>query len=248
MIKIMFSPTGGTRKVVSALAGRRNCEVIDLTDWETDFDQVEIRPDELMLFAVPSYAGRVPAPASERFSKIRGNGAKAALVCVYGNRAYEDTLAEMVDLAEEAGFQVIAAVAALAEHVYFPEYARKRPDKKDRKRLAEIMDLIEEKVARDNWEKPFIPGNRPYKERKDPSFYPVFHMQDCVSCAMCLASCPAGAVWEDYTPDPALCISCTRCIKICPAGARSLPKDQVLALQEKIAPQCEGRKKIELFL
>lgn len=38
------------------------------------------------------------------------------LLCVYGNRACEDTLAEMQDLAEQCGSTVVATVAAIAEH------------------------------------------------------------------------------------------------------------------------------------
>jgi hypothetical protein len=56
----------------------------------------------------------VPAVASERISAIHGGGAKAILVCVYGNRAYEDTLVELRDIAENAGVQITAAVSILS--------------------------------------------------------------------------------------------------------------------------------------
>lgn len=58
------------------------------------------------------------------------------VVAVYGNRAYEDALVEMQDVATEMGFQVIAAVAAIAEHSVCRVYGTGRPDEKDAKELA----------------------------------------------------------------------------------------------------------------
>ena len=75
---------------------------------------------------MPSYGGLAPEVAIERFKKISGNGAKCTIVCVYGNRAYEDTLVQMEDVAKECGFDVIAAVAAVAEHSIMHQYAADR--------------------------------------------------------------------------------------------------------------------------
>ena len=80
---------------------------------------------------MPSYAGRVTAIAAERLRAIHGGGAKCILVCVYGNRAYEDTLVEMEDIARECGFEIVAAVAAIAEHSIMHQYAAGRPDAAD---------------------------------------------------------------------------------------------------------------------
>lgn len=52
----------------------------------------------------------MPEPAALRLSRIKGNSASCVLLCVYGNRAYEDTLVEMQDIARECGFRVVAAV------------------------------------------------------------------------------------------------------------------------------------------
>ena len=66
---------------------------------------------------------------------VAGNGAKFALVCIYGNRAYEDTLVEMENAAKECGFRVVAAIAAVAEHSILPQYASNRPDASDEKQF-----------------------------------------------------------------------------------------------------------------
>ena len=113
--EFVFSPTGGTKKAAGILAGElakgltdgspvHSLSIIDLTDGRADFAGIRLAPNDTVLIAVPSYGGRVPLPAGERLAQIKGNGAKAVLVCVYGNRAYEDTLAELQDIAEAAGF------------------------------------------------------------------------------------------------------------------------------------------------
>lgn len=50
---------------------------------------------------MPLYAGRVPALAVERLKGIKTSGVKCVIVAVYGNRAYEDALVEMQDVATE---------------------------------------------------------------------------------------------------------------------------------------------------
>ena len=50
---------------------------------------------------MPVYAGRVPALAVERLTGIKTSGVKCVIVAIYGNRAYEDALVEMQDVATE---------------------------------------------------------------------------------------------------------------------------------------------------
>lgn len=93
---IVFSPTGGTKKVadylINALEG--DITTVDLTDSKQNFHAVSLTKEDVAVISVPSYGGRVPAVAVERLGMVHGNGARAVLVCVYGNRAYEDTLVE----------------------------------------------------------------------------------------------------------------------------------------------------------
>ena len=92
--KICFSPTGGTERVAAILAKALASETVsvDLTARDVDFGSVTLGKDDVAMIAVPSYSGRVPAVAAARLAEMHGNGARAILVCVYGNRAYEDTL------------------------------------------------------------------------------------------------------------------------------------------------------------
>ena len=131
--EICFSPTGGTRRVAEILSQALANEIVpvDLTARDVDFRSVKLADGDVALIAVPSYSGRVPAVAATRLEMLCGNGARAILVCVYGNRAYEDTLAELRDTATRAGFRVVAAVAAVAEHSIVRHYGAGTHDAAD---------------------------------------------------------------------------------------------------------------------
>ena len=103
---IVFSPTGGTERASGYIANALEGETVavDLTDSGLGFRTVAMTKEDVAVIAVPSYGGRVPAVAAERLGMMRGNGAQAVLVCVYGNRAYEDTLVELEDAAKARAF------------------------------------------------------------------------------------------------------------------------------------------------
>lgn len=125
VVQIVFSPTGGTQKVADAFTSGLGASVekIDLSDPKADFAAVSLAKEDIAVIAVPSFGGRVPALATERLEKIHGNKARCVTVCVYGNRAYEDTLIELSDTVKKSGFQVIAGIAAIAEHSIMHQYA-----------------------------------------------------------------------------------------------------------------------------
>lgn len=145
LYNIVFSPTGGTKKVADCLTGALEGDVttVDLTDSKQDLNAVSLTKEDAAVISVPSYGGRVPAVAAERLGVVHGNGARAILVCVYGNRAYEDTLVELEDAAKQAGFQVIAAVAAIAEHSIARQFAAGRPDAQDIAQLSAFAEQIQ---------------------------------------------------------------------------------------------------------
>ena len=110
---IYFSPTGGTWKVADVLARNLWGEYANI-DLCKEVSPLSLSGDDVCLVSVPSYGGRVPAIALERLRNITGNGARAVLNCVYGNREWEDTLTELQDTLEALGFRCVAAVAAVA--------------------------------------------------------------------------------------------------------------------------------------
>ena len=246
VIEIIFSPTGGTEKVAHLISSHwgENTIKIDLSDAKTDFSRCVISEEDQVLVAMPSFGGRAPAVAMERLKQIAGNGAKCTLVCVYGNRAYEDTLVEMEDAAKECGFRVIAAVAAVAEHSILPQYATGRPDASDEKQLAGFAAQIAGKDS----EITSLPGNRPYKKSGGAGLVPK-PTKACVRCGLCAEKCPVQAIDPaSFAADAKKCIGCMRCVKQCPKNARKVNGLMVSIAGMAIKKACSVRKESELYL
>jgi len=245
-VEIIFSPTGGTEKVAHIISSHwyGDVETIDLCDPAIDFSQCEITPEDQVVVAMPSFGGRAPAVAIERLKQLKGNGAKCTLVCVYGNRAYEDTLVEMEDAARKSGFNVSAAVAAVAEHSIMPQYASGRPDASDEAQLAQFAEQIAQKAS----SSPSLPGNRPYKKAGGGSLVPKAG-KECDKCGLCAEICPVQAIDpQTMAADAKICLSCMRCVKRCPHGTRKVNGALVSAVALAIKKACSIRKENELFL
>lgn len=251
LYNIVFSPTGGTKKVSALLTDALDGEValVDLTDSKQDFHTVSLTQEDVAVISVPSYGGRVPAVAVKRLCMVHGNGARAVLVCVYGNRAYEDTLVELEDAAKQAGFQVIAAVAAIAEHSIARQFAAGRPDAQDAQQLYEFARQIQAKLSAGDSTEPAVPGNRPYKKAGGAGMVPK-PTKACTKCGVCAAECPVQAIDKENPKkvDEKACISCMRCISVCPHSARKVNPVMLSAASLMLKKVCSERKDCELFL
>lgn len=248
--KMVFSPTGGTMKAADMVAQTLADEVtlVDLCASKKDFRSLVLNEDDVAVIAVPSYGGRVPTTAVARLSKCRGNGARAVLMAVYGNRAYEDTLLELQDTVKEAGFKVVAAIAAVAEHSIAHQFATGRPDAQDQQQLETFAQSIKEKLASGELSAPHLPGNRPYKT-SSVSMVPKA-TKACVSCGLCAQKCPVQAIdrLHPQNVDKKACISCMRCVSICPQHARTIHPIMQFAAGLALKKACTDRKDNELFI
>lgn len=249
IIQIYFSPTGSTEKVISISDRIWNTyekQTIDLCD---DIHTIDLIEGDVVIIAVPSYGGRVPAIAVERLKKIRANRMKAILITCYGNREFDDTLDELNCICSEQGFSVIASIAAVCEHSIMHQYATNRPNDQDIQELEEFMHLIKEEIEANTLKE------LPYR---DASFWREYQgvplkpktSKQCNKCGLCAKKCPVSAI--DFSnpmlSDQSKCITCMRCISICPNHARSLNPLMVAVVAKKLKKACSLRKENQLFI
>ena len=82
--------------------------------------------------------GRIPTQTLISLNQIKANKTPAIVVCVYGNRDYDDALLELKEVVESNGFTVISAGAFVAQHSIFPQVGQNRPDEKDLTKIKEF--------------------------------------------------------------------------------------------------------------
>lgn len=257
---LFFSPTHTTGKIVAAIArgvGAAESEHVDLTPPGATRHPAAVTGG-LAIIGAPVYGGRLPDEAVSRLRQYSGNGTPAVIVAVYGNRAYEDALLELRDLAREIGFVPVAAGAFIGEHSYSGSatpIAAGRPDAADLHLAEEFGTAVREKLHRlgPAAELPLlpVPGNFPYKEWPGlAGIAPVTRDANCVRCGVCVAACPTAAITlgETATTDADRCIKCCACVKSCAPGARVMDNPRLKQVAEMLSANCRERKEPETFL
>lgn len=96
---LYFSPTGGTRTYVRAVAAAmpHMGGEVDLTRPEERRKVHMFGADDVVVLGVPVYYGRVPEVPG-LLDGLQGEETPAVLLAVYGNRLIDDALAELSDL------------------------------------------------------------------------------------------------------------------------------------------------------
>ena len=219
-----FSASNTTEKIVKAVADNLRQEVLHHNITPSRIARtVNPAKDDIVIFAAPVYAGRIPVVAAEKFKKIIGSGQKCVAIVVYGNRDYDDALIELCDLLNDNGFNIIAAAAFVAQHSIFPKVAALRPDADDLKKIADFSSDVNKSFDRElSFDMSSVKGNRPYKTPAAIPLIPKTNKNKCNKCGKCSHECPTGAIDlnNPRITDPEKCISCGRCIAVCPENAR----------------------------
>lgn len=246
---IYYSPTGGTKRVADILSGAicDGAKSVDLL--KKDTQGLCFERDDLCIVSVPAFGGRVPDDARKKLLTFKANGAAAVLAAVFGNRAADDTLAELCDIAESVGFRVTAAAEAVAEHSLARMYGKGRPNGQDRAELEAFGKRIAKKLKEGDCSFVQIQKDRPYKELKTMSMKPLVG-DGCVKCNKCVCECPVGAISaEDVRKvDADKCFSCMHCVSTCPTGARGNDPDLAHSLEERLKDRCAEPKANKLYI
>lgn len=269
---VCFSPTGSTKTLAETVARRISGEaatMIDLTLRSQRSEHSLTFHKEIVILATPVYYGRVPEEAVSCFSSLNGEQTPVVLLVVYGNRAYEDALIELRDIAATRNFIPVAAGAFLAEHSYSSSkspIAQGRPDDCDLRIASEFGAAIRGKLLRSNFMEDMgtlkVPGQVPYVEPQNLlliknlrattplSFTPETDMTECTLCGLCAEICPTGAISADDVAktDKLNCLICFACVKRCPVGARQMKIPQFHAAIQELSTACQERKEPEVYL
>ncbi|NLM22148.1 MAG: 4Fe-4S binding protein [Peptococcaceae bacterium] len=265
---MFFSATDTTKKIVCTIAqeisehysGSSNFKIIDFTLPAARETPVTFTEEDLVVFGVPVYAGRVPNLMVKYIASVQGRGALAIPVVLYGNRDYDDALIELRDLLEEGGFKIIAAAAFIGEHAFSKILAKGRPDEKDLALACEFARQVGQKLkGRGDIATIDVKGNRPYRKHympKNKKGIPVDIRKvkpktndNCIDCKLCARVCPMGSIdFDQVSVVSGVCIKCCACIKKCPTQAKYFDDSDYLWHKEDLEMKLTARKEPELFL
>ena len=243
-----FSPTGGTKA-----CGECFCKAIanNVSAINLGLEDATFNGDcDLAVFAMPVFAGRIPAVAAEKLAALNGNGMKAVTLVVYGVRAYEDALLELNNVVKEANFTVVASAALVAQHSIVPAVGQGRPNEEDKASIAAFTQQVMAKLVSGDVSPVTIPGNFPYREVGNMPFTPVC-LPACGKCGACVAVCPTKAMVMDdegIKTDVDSCILCMACTAVCPKKARVLPAPVQKNMNEKMSALISVHRENEYFL
>ncbi len=256
---VYFSPTGTNKAVLESIAqglAVDDVEHVNLTYCDSlEYENLEFE-NNVVVLAAPVYAGRIPQTAIERFKEIKAKNSLAIVVVVYGNRAFDDALLELKDLAENVGFNVIAGGAFIGEHSFATDelpIANLRPDADDLGEAVKFGQKVKEKIESldmlSSVAEFSVPGNHPYKERSPAKNISPVSNDNCKGCGLCVDLCPTGAISIDgkAVSDGELCILCSACIKGCPTDARQWEDEGMLAIARRLNENCSERRVPEIF-
>ena len=253
---VYFSPTGSSRAVAQQAASvlAQRLSQTHAEDWDWTFPEgraATYRVDEgdVLAFAFPVYAGRVPQLLLKPLGRLAGQGAHVVPLAVYGNRHYDDALLEAVELFSVQQFSVLAAGAFVAEHSYTRNVGTGRPDAEDMTTLAAFARTAARRIAQGPGTRVQVAGTRPYKALPPAVDIRPKMLDACMGCGLCASVCPVRVISEAAPGQTAPgCVRCCACIKICPEQARFFDDPLVHKIVGMLETNCLARREPETFI
>lgn len=237
---VYWSATGNSRKVALTVSGAMS-EYLGCPMKERDFTLpgsretvMRFSSGELAVIVLPTYAGKLP---NKMLSYVRtgiiGRDTPAVPLVTFGNRSFDNSLAELADSLKANHFSPAAAGAVVCRHAFTDLLAPGRPSDQDLEALKQFARKAAEKIQTapslpapvtvpgDSSAPYYIPKGLDGQPAKFLKAKPKTNLDICTGCGACAQLCPMGAIsWEDHSQVPGTCIKCQRCVRGCPQKAK----------------------------
>lgn len=266
---LCYSATGVTEKVTRILMEALEKE-LDLPQAvfhgfrkpdERSADYV-FGPGDLVVVGSPTYAGRMPNKIVPDFqARLRGNGALAVPVVTFGNRAFDNALAELCAVLEANGFHTVAAAAFPGRHAFTDALGEGRPDWNDKREIQAFAKRVTGKLRELKAPPPpvKVPGDpeAPYYVPKglngEPAKFlkakPRTDLGKCCNCGVCARLCPMGAIdLKNVAEVTGTCIKCHACVRKCTHHAKYFDDPAFLSHVAMLEKNFQEPKECAVFL
>lgn len=237
---LYFSPTGNAERAAVTTA-RTIAESLQVPLETRSLNRPEARKREyaftsadFMVIACPVYAGKLPNKILPDLKAIlKGDETPAAAVVTFGNRAFDNALAELVSVLTENGFRTLSAAAFVGEHAFTDKLGGGRPWASDLREMRTFAERTADalrtlgaypapvQVPGDAAAPYYVPKGLDGQPAKFLKAKPNVDLSRCHNCGTCAKVCPMGAIDpRDVTSVPGICIKCQACVAKCTRRAR----------------------------
>lgn len=268
---VYFSAVENTRTVVRRIAGQiaalwdTDVRTVDFTLPVARNQQYVFSSSDLVVFGTPTYAGKVPNKVLPFVQELfHGERTPVIPIVTFGNRSYDNALAELQYELSQNGFQTVAAGAFACHHVFSERIAVSRPDSSDidvintfarmaAERVRAIgeseLEELEIKVKGAHDAPYYVPKGIDGKPAKFLKANPKTDLKKCDRCGICARVCPMGSIDpENIESVPGICIKCQACIRKCPQHAKYLDDPAFLSHVQMLEQNFVRRAEPEIFL
>ncbi len=265
---VYWSATGNTRKVVEELARalsealERPMDTLDFTLPQARETALTFPAGDLVVIGTPTYAGKLPNKLLPYLrEQVKSDGALAAAVVTFGNRAFDNALAELTAVLEANGFHTAAGAAFACRHAFTDALAPGRPGAGDFAQVRDFAGRIAAKIK--SLSAPpapvEVPGDAsaPYYVPKGTDGQPAKFLKakprtdpaKCCGCGVCARICPMGAIDPQNTAEaPGTCIKCQACIRRCTRRAKYFDDPAFLSHVAMLEANFSDPKENQMFL